>query len=259
MLKLDSLDVLRRYQTIENGLKIIPAANWMGESSDESRRSYVVSELKSIDEIIERIITYPDKAMRTTLSSLFGIDDVRNMTISARYYPLQRAVQLQKDFMYLMMNVASGRKSYATDVDKKKGEEVIQSAWKSNPSIGKAIIDGKKEDMRLRRSVALTIGYAGACEHNLFKQGINSSKPLINFVNDQVSQGVRVEDIKKDVPEQVEQDHAAFRNTLDAIYYNWAQDCFSRFRDMRGFLRKNEFSRIYTLSDEENLEGLAKD
>ncbi len=258
MIELDSVGAIGRYHTFASHLKSMPAVGWMsdkGLKDYDASASKRIEEMRAVDNTIEEMIMKPSEDMRALIGKTFNEGRpayVRELEFDKRFFPLQRVIQLQREFMTEMVELSSGKKSFARDIDSEMKECEFQGVWESNPRIGTVSIDGREREMRVRNSLDMSLGYLNMCEHELYKQAINANLNIIRIMKNAARQGVEIKNT--DIRLRARKGTKAYfnlENVMDGFYFSRANDYSSGFRSMRGLLEGNEYTRGYVLTKEE--------
>ncbi|OGI11636.1 hypothetical protein A3K64_00775 [Candidatus Micrarchaeota archaeon RBG_16_36_9] len=262
MLKLNSVETIRKQHTFVSDLSSIPTVEWMkpGETDCEISLGNTLEELKVIDKDIETIIRKPDEDMQIALGEAKYLENklhVRDLRFPS-CLP-QGKVQLQRDIIKELLSVAIGKKSIARDLDQEMSECAFQGEWESNPRIGKVMVDDKETELRLRNSLGLFSGYLNSCEHEFYKQAINSQLRNIMYHYHLLLEFADIKGEKKAKSKLMEEKEMLFHNfegVLDRIYYSRARDYLFECDSMWSFLNKNDFTKKYLLKMEDVHPGL---
>jgi hypothetical protein len=265
MLKLRSVDTIRKQHTFSSDLSSIPAVEWMKpeETRYEIALDNTVEKLKVVDRNIETIIRNPDEDMQIALAEAKYLENkVRVRDLRFPSYLPQGKVQLQRDIIKKLLSVAMGKKSIARDLNQEMNECVFQGEWESNPRIGSVMIDDKETELRLRNSLGLFSGYLNLCEHEFYKQAMNSQLRNILYHYHMLLEFADIRGEKKVEPKLMGEREMLFYNSediLDRIYYRRARDYLFECDNMWSFLNKNDFTKKYLLRMEDVHLGLKSD
>ena len=255
MLKLRSVDAIRRHHIFAKELQAIPAVEWIkSEENYDKALSETAKKLETIDNDIETIIRRPDEDMKLALGRAFYQEketSVRDFKFP-RYLP-QGKVQLQRDLIRKLMSVAKNKKSIARDLNQEMGECVFQGEWEANTRIGIVAIDGKETELKLRKSLGLFSGYLNVCEHEFYKQMLNANLEHILHYYRMLLQDAEFSGKKVEPKLMSGEDRFYYypENILDRIYYSRARDYLVECRDMWEFLNGSNFTKKYLITMED--------
>lgn len=257
MLKLRSVDTIRKRHTFAIDLGSIPVIQWT--EPDEIKNydelfNQKVEELEAFDKDIERIIRNPDENMQIALGRANYLESriyVRELKFH-KHLP-QGKVQIQRDMIQELIGIARGKKSIAGDLNQEMNECVFQGEWEANPRIGVVEIDGNETKLRLRKSLGYLLRYLNACEYEFYKQIVNAQLDHISFCYHMLLQDAefRGEKVKPKLMDERDRFHYRFENVLDRIYYFRARDFLAECTNMWNFLDGNEYTKKYLLRMED--------
>jgi len=253
MLKIHSIENIKKHHNFVDELRATPAINWvMSEQLKDYNKilAQTVKKLEVVDNNLELIISKPDENIKLALGRAYHLD--REISVRELRFPTylpQGKVQLQRDLIKKLVKVAKSKKSTG-DINREINELMLQGEWDANPKIGIVLIDDKETELRLHNSFKLFSRYLNACEHEFYKQALAAKLFSILHEYHILIEGDKPEPKLMGIGDYI-LNYSHLGGVTDSIYYHRAHDYLVECKDFWGFLDKNEYTRKYLLRMED--------
>lgn len=257
MQNLRSVEEISKTHTFERDMSSIPITEWMNPRETRSYEEVLkqkVEELEILDKDIETIISNPDENMRIALGDANYLEkEIRVSELKFPSYLPQGKVQIQRDLIRKLSNIAKVKNPPLKDVNQEIGAIRFQSEWEVNPKIGTVSIDGNESVLMLKDSLKLFKNYLNACEHEFYKQSINAQfdRILHYYGMTLESAEFRGEKAKSQLLKSRDAFYSHPVDLLDRIYYSRARDFLSECDVVWSFLDGNEYTKKYLIRMED--------